>query len=158
MSGDALLDTIRVVRQRKEQADQDMRLLLAYAREHVTPRPYRLADLAKAAGMSISGVRTAYTQADITRAARLTSGIRFRQLETVITGLLAHSTGHALPAGRNHEPSPPITASCECRWDPAPRSVNGSGPYTQAASCGQHRWPYEALDTRRMTPAHHTTA
>jgi hypothetical protein len=139
MSGDALLDAIRAVRQRKEQADQDMRLLLAYAREHVTPRPYRLADLADAAGMSISGVRIAYTQADITHAARLTSGIRVRQLEKVITRLLAHSTGNALPAGRNDEPSPPITASCGCRWDPASGSVNGSGPYCQTASCGQHR-------------------
>ena len=50
MSGDALLEAIRAVRQRKEKADQDMRLLLAYAREHVTPRPYRLADLAAGRG------------------------------------------------------------------------------------------------------------
>jgi hypothetical protein len=70
MNGDALLEAIRIVRQRKEKADQDMRLLLAYAREHVTPCPYRLADLAQAAGMSISGVRTAYSQADIDLAAR----------------------------------------------------------------------------------------
>jgi hypothetical protein len=70
MSGDALLEALRTVRQRKERVDQDMRLLLAYAREHVTPRPYRLADLAQAASMSISGVRTAYSQADIDLAAR----------------------------------------------------------------------------------------
>ena len=61
----ALLD---ILDQRREKADQDMRLLLAYAREHVTPRPYRLGDLAQAAGMSISGVRTAYSQADIDQA------------------------------------------------------------------------------------------
>jgi hypothetical protein len=158
MSGDALLEAIRAVRQRKEQADQDMRLLLAYAREHVTPRPYRLADLAKAAGRSISGVRTAYTQADITHAARLTSGLRVRQLDAVITRLLADSARHALPTGRNDEPSPPITASCGCRWDPGPGSFNGSGPHCQTASCGQHRWPNEAPNSRRMTPEHHTAA
>ena len=43
-------------------------------RDRARPRPYRLADLAQAAGMSISGVRTAYTHADIEQAARLTGG------------------------------------------------------------------------------------
>ncbi len=52
------------------------------------PRPYRLADLADAAGMSISGVRTAYTKADIDRAAALTGGSRGRHLLAVITSLL----------------------------------------------------------------------
>ena len=59
---DPLLAALADARKRKQRADQQIRLLLAYAREHVQPRPYRLADLAKAAGMSISGVRTAYTQ------------------------------------------------------------------------------------------------
>ena len=72
----------------------DIRLLLAYAREHVQPRPYRLADLADAAGMSISGVRTAYIQADITHASRLTSGTQARHLDAVITCLLADSSEH----------------------------------------------------------------
>ena len=49
----------------RDEADRDIRLLLAFAREVVTPRPYRLADLAEATGMSISGVRTAYTAADV---------------------------------------------------------------------------------------------
>ena len=35
------------------------------------PRPYRLADIAAAAGMSISGVRTAYTEHDVDAARRL---------------------------------------------------------------------------------------
>ncbi|MEV0734170.1 hypothetical protein [Polymorphospora sp. NPDC050346] len=34
--------------------------LIAYGREFVQPRPYTLGDLAAAAGMSISGTRTAY--------------------------------------------------------------------------------------------------
>ena len=74
MTDDPLLAALADARQRKEQAVRDMRLLLAYAREIVTPRPYRLADLAKAAGMSISGTRTAYTHADIQHVAQLLSG------------------------------------------------------------------------------------
>ena len=65
MSADPVLAHLREARRRRDQADRDIRLLLAYAREVVSPRPYRLADLAEAAGMSISGVRTAYTAADV---------------------------------------------------------------------------------------------
>ena len=64
-AADVLLAALADACQRKEQAAQDVRLLLAYAREFAFPRPYRLADLAKATGMSISGIRTAYTPADI---------------------------------------------------------------------------------------------
>jgi hypothetical protein len=85
---DPLLAALADARRRKEQADQQIRLLLAYAREHVQPRPYRLADLAETAGMSISGVRTAYTKADIEQAARLTGGARSRHLAAVIVSLL----------------------------------------------------------------------
>jgi hypothetical protein len=85
---DPLLAALADAAQRKLRADQQIRLLLAYARELSTPRPYRLADLAKAAGMSISGVRTAYTKADIEHAARLTGGARSRHLLAVITSLL----------------------------------------------------------------------
>lgn len=41
------------------------RELIAYARHHARPRPYLLKDLAHATGMSISGVRSAYTRADV---------------------------------------------------------------------------------------------
>jgi hypothetical protein len=64
MTGDLVLAALAGARARRDQADQEIRLLIAYARECVTPRPYRLADLADAAGMSISGVRVAYTAAD----------------------------------------------------------------------------------------------
>ena len=85
---DPLLAALIDARERKQRADHDMRLLLAYAREHTQPRPYRLADLAEAAGMSISGIRTAYTQADTEEAARLTGGACSRHLLAVITSLL----------------------------------------------------------------------
>jgi hypothetical protein len=71
MATDTLLLALADARRRKEQADQDIRMIVAYARELTTPRPYRLADLADAAGMSISWVRTAYKPGDIERAAAL---------------------------------------------------------------------------------------
>jgi AraC-like DNA-binding protein len=97
MSGDALLEAIRAVRQRKEKADRDMRLLLAYAREHVTPRPYRLADLAQAAGLSISGVRTAYSQADIDLAAQAVSADSQRHIHRAVMALLARGERPTAP-------------------------------------------------------------
>ena len=63
--GDPVLAALRAARARRDQADHDIRILLAYARELAAPRPYRLADLAEATGKSISGIRTAYTAADI---------------------------------------------------------------------------------------------
>jgi hypothetical protein len=54
------------------QAEARMRLLIAYGREFTRPRPYRLEDLARAAGMSISGIRTAYDENEIAEVARLT--------------------------------------------------------------------------------------
>jgi hypothetical protein len=97
---DPLLAALADAKRRKQQADQQIRLLLAYAREHVQPRPYRLADLADAAGMSISGVRIAYTQADIEQAARLTGGARSRHLATVIVSLLINGR-----SAREHHPA-----------------------------------------------------
>ena len=100
MTADPLLAALADARQRKEQANRDVRLLLAYAREIVAPRPYRLADLAQAAGISISGVRTAYTKTDIEQAAQLASGCQQRHVEAAVTSLLA--TGQDVPAREHH--------------------------------------------------------
>ena len=92
LAGDVLLAALADARQRKEQADRDMRLLLAYAREIAGPRPYRLADLAEAAGMSVSGVRTAYTTSDVEHVIRLLNGsarIWQRLMGTAVTALTA---------------------------------------------------------------------
>jgi hypothetical protein len=62
---DPVLVALRAARARRDQADRDIHILLAYARELASPRPYRLADLAAATGKSISGVRTAYTHHDV---------------------------------------------------------------------------------------------
>jgi hypothetical protein len=100
MTADPLLAALADARQRKKQADRDMRLLLAYAREITAPRPYRLADLAEAAGMSISGVRVAYNYADVQHAAGLVGGCQRRHVETAVTTLLAD--GHH---AREHHPA-----------------------------------------------------
>ena len=68
---DPVLAALRAARDRRDQADRDIRILLAYARELATPRPCRLADLADATGRSISGIRTAYTTADVDAARRI---------------------------------------------------------------------------------------
>jgi hypothetical protein len=87
---DPLLTALAEARQRKDQAAHDMRLLLAYAREISSPRPYRLADLAEAAGMSISGIRSAHTPADIQQAADVLAAIDRQHAEAAISTLLAN--------------------------------------------------------------------
>jgi glutathione S-transferase len=62
---DPLIGALVHARQAKEEAEQQIRALLAYGREFVQPRPYTLGDLAGAAGLSISGVRTAYGHRDV---------------------------------------------------------------------------------------------
>ena len=71
MTPDPVLAALEDARNRRDQADRDIRILLAYARELTRPRPYRLIDLAAAAGMSVSGVRVAYTREHIETAQRL---------------------------------------------------------------------------------------
>jgi hypothetical protein len=92
MTDDALLAALADARRRQDQAARDMRLLLAYAREIITPRPYRLADLAQATGRSISGIRTAYTASDVRQAWQLITsapGCRYlRHTEAAVTALL----------------------------------------------------------------------
>ncbi|HEX3966257.1 MAG TPA: hypothetical protein VHZ03_58040 [Trebonia sp.] len=69
---DPLLTTLAGLRRQRHGLDAAIRRLLAYGREFSRPRPYRLADLADAAGMSISGVRTAYDVDEIQQVARAT--------------------------------------------------------------------------------------
>jgi hypothetical protein len=92
MTDDAVLAALADARQRRDQASRDMRLLLAYAREIAAPRPYRLADLAEATGMSISGIRSAYTGSDVVAAWQLLGGSPGpgyqRHLTAAVTALL----------------------------------------------------------------------
>jgi hypothetical protein len=71
-ANDPLLTTLAGLRRQRHDLDAAIRRLLAYGREFTRPRPYRLADLADAAGMSISGVRTAYDADEIGQVARAT--------------------------------------------------------------------------------------
>lgn len=77
---DPLLAELAAMRRQQLAAERQMRLLIAYAREFVGPRPYPLAALAEAAGMSISGVRTAYADDEIDEVARVTGARRRRPL------------------------------------------------------------------------------
>jgi hypothetical protein len=86
---DPLLAALTDARQRKERADHEIRLLLAYARCLVTPRPYRLADLAEASGMSISGVRVAYREAEIRHMAERLAAANWQHAQDAIATLLA---------------------------------------------------------------------
>ncbi len=62
---DPVLATLATLHRHRLEAEVQIRLLLAYAREYTEPRPYRLVDLAQATGMSVSGVRTAYADDEI---------------------------------------------------------------------------------------------
>ena|SRR5712691_7439696 len=68
---DPLLSTLAGLRNRRLQLEADMRLLIAYGRCFTHPRPYKLIDLANAAGMSISGIRTAYDSDEIDQATEI---------------------------------------------------------------------------------------
>lgn len=68
---DPLLSTLADLREQRLRLEEDMRLLMAYGRCFTSPRPYKLIDLARAAGLSISGVRIAFTDDEITQAAEI---------------------------------------------------------------------------------------
>lgn len=78
---DPLLSEINAARAAMIEAEKRMRLLIAYGREYIEPRPYKLDDLARAAGMSISGVRTAYDDEEIIEVSRLTGAKLRRRTE-----------------------------------------------------------------------------
>ena len=69
---DPLLAAVEAARSRLKAADEEIRLLLAYARRFVYPHPYTLGELGAAAGMSVSGVRTAFCDADVRRVSEAT--------------------------------------------------------------------------------------
>ena len=95
--GDPVLAALRAARTRRDQADRDIRILLAYARELATPRPYRLADLAEATGKSISGIRTGYTVADVAAARQIVHDLSDAQAAAERTGDGSHDLRRPLP-------------------------------------------------------------
>jgi hypothetical protein len=75
---DPLLSALTTARRARERAETQIRHLVAYGREFTIPRPYTLGDLADAAGMSVSGVRTGYDHHDVDAVAE-TTGARPRE-------------------------------------------------------------------------------
>nr|AGS49712.1 hypothetical protein [uncultured bacterium esnapd14] len=71
-SSDPVLAALADAHARRMKAEEEIRLLLAYARRFVYPHPYTLGELAQAAGMSVSGVRTAYGAQDVDKVADAT--------------------------------------------------------------------------------------
>ncbi|MGX6601554.1 hypothetical protein ACWKSP_05370 [Micromonosporaceae bacterium Da 78-11] len=65
VGADPLLAALAAAHRRRAADEAVIRQLIAYGREFVRPRPYVLAELAKAAGLSASGARTAYDHHDI---------------------------------------------------------------------------------------------
>lgn len=68
---DPLLSALADLRRQRLRLEEELRLLIAYARRFTHPRPYRLIDLANATGMSISGVRTAYEADEVGQVAEI---------------------------------------------------------------------------------------
>ncbi|NBM15441.1 hypothetical protein [Streptomyces sp. GC420] len=62
---DPLLLALDDLKVQKEAVDTQIRRLLAYGREFHGSRPYGLEELARRAGYSVSGVRTAYGEKEI---------------------------------------------------------------------------------------------
>ncbi|WP_328373620.1 hypothetical protein OG800_50630 (plasmid) [Streptomyces sp. NBC_00445] len=67
---DPLLLALGNARAARDAADREIRLLLAYGREFHGDRPYKLDPLAKASGLTPSGLRTAYGSSEIDNVAR----------------------------------------------------------------------------------------
>ncbi|MFC7342039.1 hypothetical protein [Saccharopolyspora griseoalba] len=74
---DPLLTEIEMVRKERSKLDHQLRMLIAYGREFVGPRPYPLNTLATAAGLgSHSSVRTFYDEDEIEAVAAITGAKR----------------------------------------------------------------------------------
>ncbi|WP_341955333.1 hypothetical protein [Microbacterium sp. LWH13-1.2] len=69
LAEDFLISEIRLAGVDMRDAEERMRMLIAYGREFISPQPYPLKTIAEAAGMSISGTRSAYTVDEITAVA-----------------------------------------------------------------------------------------
>ncbi len=91
---DPVLSTLAGLRRQQVETEATIRALLAYAREYAHPRPYTLVDLADAAGMSFSGVRTAYHDDEVAEVAARTGVRPPRRRRGPDTGRLGSGKGH----------------------------------------------------------------
>jgi hypothetical protein len=63
--GDSILNRLHRAGEDAARAKAEIRLIVAYARHFLGYRPYRLRNLADAAGLSVSGIRTSYSMDDV---------------------------------------------------------------------------------------------
>ncbi|GAA2756179.1 hypothetical protein GCM10009872_15390 [Actinopolymorpha rutila] len=130
--------------------------MLAYGREFVHPRPYRLIDLASAAGMAVSGVRTAYDRGSPRVPSSSVSDLlmnRIRPAHQLPGGLTGTEDGDAGPAsvcpGQTARGFKTVTAGlaqksrtiavCErswIAWGPSPGGGFGNCAAVVATFCG----------------------
>jgi hypothetical protein len=116
-----------------------MRLLIAYGREFTRPRRYRLEDLARAAGMSISGVRTAYDDNEVAEVARLTGADVYPVTSASAESQDPTSTG--LPhRDRQSE-------------DGLFRDPDGPVAVTQRSSARYRHWPFRCCSSHEAAQA-----
>lgn len=95
---DPLISQIASTRAEIREAEKRLRLLLAYGREFVEPRPYTLDSLAQAAGMSVSGVRTAYDNEEIFTVAKMI-GAKLRRRDDTDTPAIGDEQGEEKARG-----------------------------------------------------------
>jgi hypothetical protein len=95
---DPVLSSLAGLHRNQVEIEATIRALLAYAREYAYPRPYTLVDLAGAAGMSFSGVRTAYHDDEVAEVAARTGLRRPRRPSD-----RASPAGTTMPTNRTHQ-------------------------------------------------------
>lgn len=137
---DPLISELKRAQADRRNAEERIRLLLAYAREY-SPRAYSLAELGRAAGISGSGVRTVYNPTDVGRVSRLLHG---RRPDDLLLRADAADNECAAIKGKRNQPA----ARCA-----NPPSAIGGAPHTDQlfGVCASHS--YLVIDPRPIAAA-----
>ncbi|WP_043624846.1 hypothetical protein [Nonomuraea candida] len=99
---DPVLARLEELAAQRKEIQRQVRLITTYAREFVRPEPYRLRALARAAGLSISTIRTAYDMED-----KILVATRIGRKDTKDTvHPIVDDQGWRLPARRTSAPEP----------------------------------------------------
>ena len=146
---DPLLGEIAAARNAMLAAEARMRLLIAYGREFTRPRPYRLEDLARAAGMSISGIPHRLRRRRDRRSGPADRGqARPPPRRSTVTGRHRHPAAGATPRGPPWWYTPRLATS---RWSHRPRLADWPASTSRTApGCGAaYPGPFRARPAAR---------